>query len=181
MLLPNGQEMLFGAAVKSRWSQQTIGTDIRGAVAADSSNLGLFRVWTNATNPTAFWGSDLPLTAGAAAARAAFDPLTRRADGELRAERHAVHHGAAVSDGARRGRRRDPHQDGGIRHGAAHRDERRRCRRGAPTPSRRSVCRSAAGTARALVVTTTGHRLPLVQRHRHSARSRCGDARSGSR
>ena len=38
------------------------------------SNLGLFRVWTNATNPPAFWGSDLPLTPSAAAARAAFDP-----------------------------------------------------------------------------------------------------------
>jgi len=77
MLLPNGTEILFGSAVKQRWSQQTIGTDVRSAVTADSRNLGLYRVWTNATNPTVFWGGDLPLTPGAAAARAAFDPLTQ--------------------------------------------------------------------------------------------------------
>jgi hypothetical protein len=76
MLLPTGQEILFGSAVKPRWSQQTIGTDVRSAVAADSSNLGLYRIWTNVTNPPTFWGSDLPLTASAAAARAAFDPAT---------------------------------------------------------------------------------------------------------
>jgi hypothetical protein len=76
MLLPSGQEILFGSAVKPRWSQQTIGTDVRSAVAADSSKLGLYRIWTNVTNPPTFWGSDLPLTASAAAARAAFDPAT---------------------------------------------------------------------------------------------------------
>ena len=75
MMLPSGQEILFGAAVKPRWSEVTIGGDIRSAVAADSNNLGLFRIWTNATNPAVFWGNDLPLTASAAAARAAFDPL----------------------------------------------------------------------------------------------------------
>ena len=76
MLLPSGQEVLFGAAVRPRWSQQTIGTDIRSRVSADTGDLGIFRVWTNITNPTAFWGPPLPLTASAAAARAAFDPLT---------------------------------------------------------------------------------------------------------
>jgi hypothetical protein len=76
MLLPGGQEILFGAAVRPRWSQQTIGRDIRSAVAADSQNLGLFRVWTNVTNPPAFWGNNLPLTASASAAQAAHDPLT---------------------------------------------------------------------------------------------------------
>jgi hypothetical protein len=45
-------------------------------VAADSRDLGLFRVWTNATNPVAFWGSNLPLTSAAAAVQAAFDPVT---------------------------------------------------------------------------------------------------------
>ena len=75
MLLPSGQEILFGAAVRPRWSEQTIGRDIRSAVAADSQNLGLFRVWTNVTSPTAFWGNDLPLTPSAAAARTAFDPV----------------------------------------------------------------------------------------------------------
>jgi hypothetical protein len=77
MLLPNDQEILFGQAVRARWSQQTIGRDIRGAVTADSGNRGLFRVWTNATAPPAFWGNTFPLTARAAAARAAYDPLTQ--------------------------------------------------------------------------------------------------------
>jgi hypothetical protein len=76
MLLPSGQEVLFGAAVRPRWSEQTIGRDIRSAVAADSQNLGIFRVWTNVTSPPAFWGNDLPLTPSAMAARAAYDPLT---------------------------------------------------------------------------------------------------------
>lgn len=75
MLLPSGEEILFGAAVRPRWSQQTIGRDIRSAVAADSQNLGIFRVWTNVTSPPAFWGNNLPLTPSAAAARAAFDPV----------------------------------------------------------------------------------------------------------
>jgi hypothetical protein len=75
MLLPSGEEILFGAGVQPRWSQQTIGRDIRGAVTADSQNLGIFRVWTNATSPPAFWGEPPPLTASAAAVRAAFDPL----------------------------------------------------------------------------------------------------------
>ena len=77
MLLPNDQEILFGQAVRARWSQQTIGRDVRGAVTADTRNLGLYRVWTNATAPPAFWGSTFPLTASAAAARAAYDPLTQ--------------------------------------------------------------------------------------------------------
>jgi hypothetical protein len=75
MLLPNGSEILFGAGIRPRWSQQTIGRDIRGAVTADSSGLGIFRVWTNTTSPPAFWGSDLPLTDAAAAVRAGYDPL----------------------------------------------------------------------------------------------------------
>ena len=45
-----------------------------------------------------------------------------RPDRELRAERHAVHHGAAVSDGARGRRRRHPAAHGGVRHRSAHRD-----------------------------------------------------------
>lgn len=75
MLLPSGAEILFGAGVSPRWSAETIGRDVRSAVAADSQDLGLFRVWTNVTNPPAFWGDDLPLTPAALAARAAFDPL----------------------------------------------------------------------------------------------------------
>ncbi len=77
MLLPDSREILFGNAVRARWSQQTIGRDLRGAVTADTRNLGLFRVWTNATSPNAFWGSDFRLTESAAAARAAYDPLTQ--------------------------------------------------------------------------------------------------------
>jgi len=75
MLLPNGSEILFGNGIRPRWSQQTIGTDIRGAVTADTEGRGLFRVWTNTTSPPTFWGNDAPLTPAAAAARAAFDPL----------------------------------------------------------------------------------------------------------
>ena len=76
MLLPSGEEILFGANVARRWSERTIGTDIRSAVAADDSGeLGIFRVWTNATPPPAFWGNDPPLTPAAAAARAAHDPI----------------------------------------------------------------------------------------------------------
>lgn len=75
MLLPSGQEILFGAGVRPRWSQRTIGHDVRSAVAADSQGLGLFRVWTNTTSPPAFWGNNLPLTPSAVAARAAFDPI----------------------------------------------------------------------------------------------------------
>ena len=75
MLLPSGQEILFGAGIQPRWSQQTIGSDVRGAVTADTQKLGIFRVWTNTTNPPAFWGSNFPLTPSARAAQAAFDPI----------------------------------------------------------------------------------------------------------
>ena len=50
----------FGRVGRSRRSAR----DIRGAVAADSQGLGLFRVWTNVTNPPAFWGSDAAADAG---------------------------------------------------------------------------------------------------------------------
>jgi len=76
MLLPNGEEILFGANIPSRWSNRTIGTDIRSAVAADSSGgLGIFRVWTNVTGPNVFWKNSYPLTPAAEAARAAHDPI----------------------------------------------------------------------------------------------------------
>ena len=75
MQLPSGQEILFGAGIRPRWSQQTIGSDTRGAVTADTQKLGIFRVWTNVTSPPAFWSNNFPLTQSAAAARAAFDPI----------------------------------------------------------------------------------------------------------
>ena len=78
MLLPSGEEILFGSGIPARWSQRTIGTDTRTAVATDvSGKLGLFRVWTNTTSPPVFWGDPkaLPLTPAAAAARASFDPV----------------------------------------------------------------------------------------------------------
>jgi len=75
MLLPDGQEILFGAAIAPRWSDRTVGQDVRSAVAADSQKLGLFRVWTNVTNPPAFWKQSYPLTPAAAAKRAAFRPV----------------------------------------------------------------------------------------------------------
>ena len=76
MLLPSGEEVLFGSGISARWSQRTLGTDIRGAVADDASGkLGIFRVWTNTTNPPDFWGATPPLTPVAAAVQAAFDPI----------------------------------------------------------------------------------------------------------
>jgi hypothetical protein len=75
MLLPDGREILFGAAIPSRWSSRTVGTDVRGAVSPDSENQGLFRVWTNVTAPPAFWKQTYPLTAAASAKRAAFKPI----------------------------------------------------------------------------------------------------------
>jgi Family of unknown function (DUF6152) len=76
MLLPSGEEVLFGNGIRARWSQRTLGTDIRGAVANDASGkLGIFRVWTNTTNPPDFWGATPPLTPAAAAVHAAFDPI----------------------------------------------------------------------------------------------------------
>jgi hypothetical protein len=74
LLLPTGAEVLFGAGIPARWSQRTIGTDVRGAVAADPSR-GLFRVWTNTVAPPQFWGDSYPLTPAAAAAQAKFDPI----------------------------------------------------------------------------------------------------------
>jgi Family of unknown function (DUF6152) len=74
MLLPSGEEILFGSGFAPRWSQRTIGTDVRGAVAADAK-LGIFRVWSNTTSPPDFWGAVPPLTPAAAAVRAAFDPI----------------------------------------------------------------------------------------------------------
>ena len=75
MLLPSGEEILFGAGIAPRWSQRTIGTDVRGAVAAGPGARSLFRIWTNATFPPSFWGTNLPLTPAAAAKRWAFDPI----------------------------------------------------------------------------------------------------------
>lgn len=74
MLLPDGQEILFGAQYQARWSDKTIGEDIRGEVTSDRS-LGLFRVWTNGTSPPAFWGDNHPLTPAARAAQASYDPV----------------------------------------------------------------------------------------------------------
>jgi hypothetical protein len=74
MMLPSGDEILFGEGFRARWSQRTIGSDIRSAVAADADR-GIFRVWTNAVSPPSFWGSRYPLTPAASAAQAKFDPI----------------------------------------------------------------------------------------------------------
>jgi hypothetical protein len=75
MLLPDGREILFGAGIAARWSGRTVGQDTRSAVAADTAKLGLFRVWSNVTSPPDFWKRSYPLTAAAAAKRAAFRPV----------------------------------------------------------------------------------------------------------
>jgi hypothetical protein len=75
MMLPSGEEILFGAGIPARLSQRTIGGDVCSAVAADTENRGIFRVWTNVVPPPAFWGNRFPLTPAAAAAVAKFDPI----------------------------------------------------------------------------------------------------------
>jgi hypothetical protein len=74
MLLPSGDEILFGAGIAKRWSDTTIGDDIRNAVASDPTR-GIFRVWTNTMSPPQFWGGPPPLTPAAAAAQSKFDPI----------------------------------------------------------------------------------------------------------
>ena len=73
MLLPSGDEILFGSRYTPRWSDRTIGEDIRGAVTADIENRGIFRVWTSAGS---LWNSSYPLTPSAQAAQAGYDPIT---------------------------------------------------------------------------------------------------------
>jgi hypothetical protein len=67
--------IFVGSCFEPGWSNEPLGTDKRGAVTADTQKLGFFRVWTNVTNPPAFWGNNFPLTPSAAATRAAFDPI----------------------------------------------------------------------------------------------------------
>ncbi len=69
MLLPTGQEVLLSS--RPRWTDNTIGEDLRGEVAADPE-LGLFRVWSSAGR---LWNNDYPLTEFAQTARAAWDPI----------------------------------------------------------------------------------------------------------
>ena len=69
MLLPSGQEVLLSA--RPRWTDDTIGEDLRSEVAADPE-LGLFRVWTSAGR---LWNNDYPMTEYARAARAQWDPI----------------------------------------------------------------------------------------------------------
>lgn len=69
MLLPSGQEVLLSS--RPRWSDNTIGEDLRGEVAADPE-LGLFRVWTSAGR---LWNNSYPLTEFARTARAGWDPI----------------------------------------------------------------------------------------------------------
>ncbi len=69
MLLPTGQEVLLSS--RPRWSDDTIGEDLRGEVAA-APELGLFRVWTSAGR---LWNNNYPLTEFARTARAGWDPI----------------------------------------------------------------------------------------------------------
>ena len=69
MLLPSGQEVLLSS--RPRWTDDTIGEDLRGNVAA-APDLGLFRVWTSAGR---LWNNSYPLTEFARTARAGWDPI----------------------------------------------------------------------------------------------------------
>ena len=75
MLLPDGREVLLDTPV-ARWSTNTIGTgtDFTPGTRGADPSLGIFRVWS--TDGSRLWRSDdLPLTAEARAAQAAFNPL----------------------------------------------------------------------------------------------------------
>ena len=72
MLLPSGDEILFGSRYAPRWSDRTIGEDIRGEVTADIEGRGIFRVWTSAGS---LWNRSYPLTPSAQAARDSYDPI----------------------------------------------------------------------------------------------------------
>ncbi len=72
MLLPSGDEILFGSRYAPRWSDRTIGEDIRGEVTADVEGQGIFRVWTSAGS---LWNRSYPLTPAAQAAQDSYDPI----------------------------------------------------------------------------------------------------------
>jgi hypothetical protein len=75
-LLSDGREILFGASYLPRWSERTVGTDVRGAITPDlTGSLGIFRVWTSLGGGGALWNESYPLTPAAAAVRARFDPV----------------------------------------------------------------------------------------------------------
>ncbi len=84
MLLPTGEEFVFkfqAAPADLIWSDQMWGTTERWfAESGDSSaeERGIFRVWSSTLAGGAFfiWRDEYPLTQGAEARRAAFDPAT---------------------------------------------------------------------------------------------------------
>ena len=85
MLLPSGEEFVFKFEAEPAdliWSDQMWGTTSRWfAESGDSSaeELGIFRVWSSTLaggNFISFWLDEYPLTEGARARRAAFDPAT---------------------------------------------------------------------------------------------------------
>jgi hypothetical protein len=87
MLLADGREVLLTPGIEPRWSSDTLGTSSAwlgtdsAARGASDSGLGLFRVWSeDLSNPRLFndvttADHEWPLTAAAAAARAAWDPV----------------------------------------------------------------------------------------------------------
>jgi hypothetical protein len=75
-LLSDGQEILFDASYLPRWTEATIGADLRGAITPDPTGaLGIFRVWTSLGGGGALWNDSYPLTPEAAAVQARFDPV----------------------------------------------------------------------------------------------------------
>ena len=84
MLLPTGEEFVFkfqAAPADLIWSDQMWGTTERWfAESGDSSaeERGIFRVWSSTLAGGAFfiWRDEYPLTQGAEARKAAFDPAT---------------------------------------------------------------------------------------------------------
>ena len=110
-------------AVRPRWSQQTIGPDVRSAVTADTRQSRPLYACGRMRQSARVLGRHLPLTPGAAAARAAYDPLTQEPTANCAPkgmpfimEQPYPMEIAVAGDEILI-------QDGGVRHRAARRDE----------------------------------------------------------
>ncbi len=162
-----------------RWSQQTIGSDIRSAVDCRHAEPRPLPRVDERDEPARVLGpADLPLTASAAAARAAFDPLADEPTQNcapkgmpyIMEQPYPIEF---VKDGDDILLRMEEY------------DTVRRITMSTAAPQRHA-CDAARRLVRPLGRRNARrdddeHRLPLVQRHRHSARARRGDRRSGSR
>ena len=85
LMLPDGREIVFGAAAKPRWSTGDVVGDktqwlTAGTASDESGRNGLFRVWSTYLGPgssfVSFWSREYPLTEIGQRRQDAWDPLT---------------------------------------------------------------------------------------------------------